>query len=184
MSESCRDLGRELYPEFMLDKPTPNAEPVPYTKPSELPLPAWFDAERWPHFAHNNLVNAVYRCQRCGTCLTADPCTRMMYGDGSESFTPRGTIGMIRALLEGQVQAHELGQPAIDAVNFCNHCNNCAKVCMVNQAWVNGLAEEPNIPNADLFDAYRKTLIDLGVSGIKPTRLSPPPGGWPHRRTR
>lgn len=176
--------ARELYPPFMLQDPTAGADPVPYRPPSALPLPAWFDPAAWPHFADRNLVNAIYRCQRCGTCVTTDPCTSMMYGDGSEVYTPRGRISLIRALLEGRIGADELSAAAIDAVNVCIYCDNCSRVCMVNQAWVNGLAEEPNIPNATLYDAYRKTLADLGVPGVKDRPLAPPPGGWRARARR
>lgn len=156
-----------MYPTWMEERPTEGSGALPYRPPSELPLPAWFDAAKWPHFARPELVNAVYRCQHCGKCLTTDPCTSMLGGDGSEAYTPRARISVIRALLEERMRPEELSGKIIDAVNLCSYCNNCAEACMVNVAWVEGLAPEPNIPCADLFDALRQTLIDHQVKGVR-----------------
>ncbi len=157
----------DLYPGFMAERPTDDARPLPYRPPSQRPLPAWFDAAAWPHLADPALLGAVYACQRCGTCLTTADCTAMLGGDGAEAYTPRGRIGVIRALLEGRLAPAGLPERVIEAVNLCSYCNNCAHVCMVNTAWVEGLAGEPNIPSADLFHALRLSLLDRGVRGVR-----------------
>ncbi len=155
-----------LYPASMQNRPTAGASPLPYRPPSALPTPAWFDPAEWLRF-DSALINAVYRCQRCGTCLTTDPCQSMLGGDGSEAYTPRARIGIIRALLEGRIAAENLPARVIDAVNICTYCNNCAMTCMVNVAWVEDLADEPNIPSAELFDALRLSLLDRGIKGVR-----------------
>ncbi len=141
--------------------------PLPWRPPEELPLPAWVDIGKWRHLGKPELINAVFRCTRCGMCLTTERCATMIKarrrGKGHhELYTPRGLISVIRALLEERVQIDELSPQAVEAASFCTACGRCSVPCIVNKAYHEGISPSPNIDHKQLFESYKLTLAEAG----------------------
>jgi len=60
-----------MYPDWMKQAKTPRVELLPYKRPSELPVPAWFDEGDWQGYVPAELISGIYRCTRCGMCEKA-----------------------------------------------------------------------------------------------------------------
>jgi glycolate oxidase iron-sulfur subunit len=65
----------------------------------------------------------VVQCMRCGSCLPFCPTYRT---DGIETQSPRGRIAMIKAVIDGRLEASE---EFIDHMYHCLDCRNCQTVC-------------------------------------------------------
>lgn len=146
----------KLYPEWMANS-TDDVAPLPYTQPSHLPLPHWFDPLRWPALAAPELINAVYRCQRCGMCRETKACAVIRKNPALEVYTPRAMIAVIRGLLEERLSATELPDWFTKALQDCNCCGRCSDVCVANVAFREGVSPEPNIDHKRLFTAVKQT---------------------------
>jgi len=88
-------------------------------------------------------------CVHCGFCMQACP-TYLALGDENDS--PRGRLVLMRALLEGDVQASD---PALGThIDQCLGCRACEAAC------------PSGVPYGALLEATRATLNTSGGSGI------------------
>jgi glycolate oxidase iron-sulfur subunit len=65
----------------------------------------------------------VLQCMRCGSCLPHCPTYRT---DGIETQSPRGRVAMIKAVIDGRLQASE---EFVEHMYHCLDCRNCQTVC-------------------------------------------------------
>ncbi|MCL5264362.1 MAG: 4Fe-4S dicluster domain-containing protein [Chloroflexi bacterium] len=148
-----------LFVDWMLSFPPDEVSPLPYVPPSRLPLPHWFDPAKWPHLAAPELINAVYRCQRCGMCRETKSCAVLRKNLPLEIYTPRAIIATARALLEERMSTQALPAWFTKALQDCNCCGRCGDACIVNVAYREGASPEPNIDHARLFKAIKETIF-------------------------
>ncbi|MCL4465869.1 MAG: hypothetical protein M1389_07575 [Chloroflexi bacterium] len=148
-----------LYTDWMLACPPDEISPLPHVPPSQLPLPHWFDQSKWPHLAAPELINAIYRCQRCGMCRQTSACAVIRKNPPLEVYTPRSIIALARALLEERLRPQALPSWFAKALADCNCCGRCGDLCIVNVAYREGASPEPNIDHGRLFAALKKTFL-------------------------
>lgn len=65
----------------------------------------------------------VLQCMRCGTCIPTCPTYRT---DRIETQSPRGRIAMIKAVIDGRLEASE---DFVEHMYHCLDCRNCQTVC-------------------------------------------------------
>jgi glycolate oxidase iron-sulfur subunit len=65
----------------------------------------------------------VLQCMRCGMCLPTCPTYRT---DGRETQSPRGRVAMIKAVIDGRLEASE---EFVEHMYHCLDCRNCQTVC-------------------------------------------------------
>lgn len=152
-----------MYPDFYLTAGAVGAAPLPYVPPSQLPLPSWLDRERWPEMARPELINGLYRCQRCGMCVHTPSCPVLEELGGVELATPRGRLTLMRGLLEERFGVEELPEVALLALKMCKLCGRCSEVCIANVAFREGKSSEVNIDHSALFKALRHYLERQGL---------------------
>lgn len=150
-----------LYPDWM-NESSDDVSPLPYMQPSKLPLPRWFDPEKWPSLASSDLINGVYRCQRCGMCCKTKNCAVIRKNLSLGIYTPRSIIAVVRALVEERLPIAELPDWFMKATTECNCCGRCSDVCIANVAFREGMSPEPNIDHKKLFNAVKRLLSLYG----------------------
>jgi glycolate oxidase iron-sulfur subunit len=77
---------------------------------------------------------ALYACMRCGFCINSCPTQNLLQ---VETASPRGRIGMMRAVHEGHLTLEEI-TPYLDA---CLGCRSCEDVCPAGVAYGHLLEE-------------------------------------------
>jgi ferredoxin len=148
-----------MYPAWIDEyKNQEEAVAVPYRQPALLPLPLWFKADKWPEFKAAELINGIFRCQRCGICLSTKGCSSMTADPGKELATPRARIALIRALVEERISPDQI-PPLISVADAnCSHCGRCSQQCIVNVSYREKVSQEMTIDHVCLFRALNKTL--------------------------
>ena len=65
----------------------------------------------------------VLQCMRCGSCLPTCPTYRT---DAVETQSPRGRVAMIKAVIDGRLNASD---EFVEHMYHCLDCRNCQTVC-------------------------------------------------------
>ncbi|MBS4025808.1 MAG: (Fe-S)-binding protein [Clostridia bacterium] len=150
---------QKMYPDWIDEfKNREEAAAVPYRQPASLSLPLWFKADKWPEFKDPELINGIFRCQRCGICLSTKGCSAMAADPEKELATPRARIALIRALLEERISYDQIPPAVIVAGENCSHCGHCSQQCIVNVSYREKVSQEMTIHHVRLFRALNKTL--------------------------
>src|SRR3990172_2390947 len=139
-----------MYPDWMKQAKTPRVELLPYKRPSELPVPAWFDEGDWQGYVPAELISGIYRCTRCGMCEKALKHKSIECDVPVEKRTGpvafRHRIAILRGLIERRITREEVPSHLVELFKECHFCLTCVKYsCICNSAFNNGLASEPNI---------------------------------------
>ncbi|HAP31807.1 MAG TPA: hypothetical protein DCQ14_01935 [Firmicutes bacterium] len=134
--------------------------PLPYCPPSQLPVPRWFENHPLRKLGYDEKLNAAFRCQRCGACLSTENCQAMSANPYEEAFTPRGRMIILRKLLEGRLKIEDLAPSLKEAIRRCTLCGRCNTYCFANVAHREGLSSEQNINHREVFAAL-KCLLGL-----------------------
>lgn len=165
MERGCGKMKADMYPDWMKENmERDKVKAVPYQNPTQLPLPSWFNEDKWPHFSAPEVINGIYRCQRCGICLTTKGCAVMTKDPNKETSTPRARIALARAILEERISIAEIPLSMREMVDRCNYCGKCSTSCIVNVSYREKVSAEKNIDHNKIFLALQKTLA--GRSGI------------------
>ena len=67
--------------------------------------------------------NEILSCLKCAECHAGCP---VYQDEGNESYTARGKLQLMRAVLEGEL---ELTEGVIERINRCLNCNSCMARC-------------------------------------------------------
>jgi ferredoxin len=152
-------VTQEMYPAWINEyQDREEATAVPYRQPALLPLPLWFKADKWPEFHGAELINGIFRCQRCGICLSTKGCSSMTKDPEKELATPRARVALIRALLEERISPEEIPPLVRTAGANCSFCGSCSRQCIVNVSYREQVSLEMTIDHVRLFRALNKTL--------------------------
>ncbi len=134
--------------------------PLPFCPPSQLPIPRWFQDNPLKGMGYDEKLNAAFRCQRCGACLSTENCQAMSANSHEEAYTPRGRMIILRKLLENRLKVDDLAPPLKEAIRRCTLCGRCEEHCFANVAHREGLSSERNINHREVFAAL-KCLLGL-----------------------
>jgi|Deesub1362A_J573_1020465.scaffolds.fasta_scaffold00190_68 Fe-S oxidoreductase len=160
-----------IFPEWIRACSPSGVSPVPFKPPSQLPIPGWFSEKEWKFLAKPELVNALYRCQRCGICRTAflkekgfeRVCPIRENYSYLEPYSPRGKISVIRGVVEGRFDLEQYKDKILDIVTKCTLCGNCSDHCIANVPFYENFMVERNVNHTALFEAFRAELVSRGV---------------------
>ncbi len=71
----------------------------------------------------DDIIEGLYRCNKCGFCQTA---CKVYKTDLNESYSARGRVQLIRAVVDGRLEVDEGFK---NSINSCLLCQECAVAC-------------------------------------------------------